>query len=202
MDPFSNSTSSFLVTGLGNPGRDYKFNRHNIGFMLLDSLSNRLDVSFTRVESRSLVVKHKFQDRSIILAKPQTFMNLSGQAIGALVKFYKIPLENLLIVYDEVDLPLGVIRLRPSGGSAGHKGMISIINRLNSQEFPRMRMGIGRPPGRMDAGSYVLRDFSDHELEFLPEFLDRGVDAVLTFITHDLDTAMNRFNGPIDDEEI
>jgi PTH1 family peptidyl-tRNA hydrolase len=199
MDSLFNN-SSYLIAGLGNPGRQYKLNRHNIGFMLVDSLANRLDISFTRVESKALVVKHKFQDRSIILAKPQTFMNLSGQAVGALVKFYKIPLENLLIVYDEVDLPLGVIRLRPSGGSAGHKGMVSIINRLDSQGFPRMRLGIGRPPGRMDAGAYVLRDFSNQELEFIPEFLDRGVDAVITFITQDIATAMNRFNGPGDEE--
>lgn len=199
MDSLFNN-SSYLIAGLGNPGRQYKLNRHNIGFMLVDSLANRMDISFTRVESKALVVKHKFQDRSIILAKPQTFMNLSGQAVGALVKFYKIPLENLLIVYDEVDLPLGVIRLRPSGGSAGHKGMVSIINRLDSQGFPRMRMGIGRPPGRMDAGAYVLRDFSNQELEFIPEFLDRGVDAVITFITQDIATAMNQFNGPGDEE--
>ena len=198
MEPILNSTSPFLIAGLGNPGRQYKLNRHNIGFMLVDSLAKQLEISFSRLESRALVVKHKFQDRSIILAKPQTFMNLSGQAVGALVKFYKIPLENLLIVYDEVDLPLGIIRLRPSGGSAGHKGMVSIINRLDSQDFPRMRMGIGRPPGSMDAGSYVLRDFTNQELEFLSEFLDRGVEAVLTFITQDIATAMNRFNGPGD----
>jgi PTH1 family peptidyl-tRNA hydrolase len=196
MDPTINNQSPYLITGLGNPGRQYKSNRHNIGFMLVNSLADRLDISFSRMESRALVVKHKYQERTIILAKPQTFMNLSGQAVGGLVKFYKIPLDNLLIVYDEVDLPLGVIRLRPSGGSAGQKGMESIIKQLNSQEFPRMRMGIGRPPGRMNAGSYVLKDFSNQEVEFLPEFLDRGVEAVLTFIMQDLDTAMNRFNGP------
>ena len=196
MVPTINNQSPYLITGLGNPGRQYKSNRHNIGFMLVNSLADRLDISFSRMESRALVVKHKYQERTIILAKPQTFMNLSGQAVGGLVKFYKIPLDNLLIVYDEVDLPLGVIRLRPSGGSAGQKGMESIIKQLNSQEFPRMRMGIGRPPGRMNAGSYVLKDFSNQEVEFLPEFLDRGVEAVLTFIMQDLDTAMNRFNGP------
>lgn len=196
MDPTLNNQSPYLITGLGNPGRQYKSNRHNIGFMLVNSLADRMDISFSRMESKALVVKHKYHERTIILAKPQTFMNLSGQAVGGLVKFYKIPLDNLLIVYDEVDLPLGVIRLRPSGGSAGQKGMESIIKRLNSQEFPRMRMGIGRPPGRMNAGTYVLQDFSNQETEFLPEFLDRGVEAVLTFITHGIDTAMNRFNGP------
>lgn len=196
MDQTNNNQSPYLITGLGNPGRQYKLNRHNIGFMLVTRLAERLDISFTRMESRALVAKHKFQNRSIILAKPQTFMNLSGQAVGALVKYYKIPLENLLIAYDEVDLPLGVIRLRPSGGSAGQKGMVSIIDRLDSEDFPRLRLGVGRPPGRMNAGSYVLHDFARQEVEFLPEFLDRGVEAVQTFITQGLVTAMNRYNGP------
>ena len=196
MDQTNNNQSPYLITGLGNPGREYKLNRHNIGFMLVNRLAERLDIAFTRMESRALVTKHKFQNRSIILAKPQTFMNLSGQAVGALVKYYKIPLENLLIAYDEVDLPLGVIRLRPSGGSAGQKGMVSIIDRLGSEDFPRLRLGVGRPPGRMNAGSYVLQDFSRQEVEFLPEFLDRGVEAVQTFITQGLVEAMNRYNGP------
>jgi PTH1 family peptidyl-tRNA hydrolase len=196
MDQTNNNQSPYLITGLGNPGRQYKLNRHNIGFMLVNRLAERLDIAFTRMESRALVTKHKFQNRSIILAKPQTFMNLSGQAVGALVKYYKIPLENLLIAYDEVDLPLGVIRLRPSGGSAGQKGMVSIIDRLGSEDFPRLRLGVGRPPGRMNAGSYVLHDFSRQEVEFLPEFLDRGVEAVQTFITQGLVEAMNRYNGP------
>jgi aminoacyl-tRNA hydrolase len=117
MDSTLNNQSPYLITGLGNPGRQYKSNRHNIGFMLVNSLADRMDISFSRMESKALVVKHKYHERTIILAKPQTFMNLSGQAVGGLVKFYKIPLDNLLIVYDEVDLPLGVIRLRPSGGS-------------------------------------------------------------------------------------
>jgi PTH1 family peptidyl-tRNA hydrolase len=122
-------------------------------------------------------------------------MNLSGQAVSALVKFYKIPIENLMIVYDDVDLPFGKIRIRPYGGSAGQKGVVSIIDRLGTNEFPRLRMGLGRPPGRMQAASYVLRDFSQEELDFLPEILDRGADAVLTFVSLGLVTAMNQYNS-------
>ncbi len=197
MDQISENSSTFLIAGLGNPGRQYKASRHNIGFMLVDRLADKLDISFSRVESRALVCKTKHEDRSIILAKPQTFMNLSGQAVGALVKFYKIPLENLMIASDDVDLPFGKLRIRPSGGSAGQKGLISIINRLGTRDFPRLRLGLGRPPGRMQAASYVLRDFSQEELDFLPGILDRGVDAVLTFITAGLVTAMNQFNPTV-----
>jgi len=197
MDPINENSSTFLIAGLGNPGRQYKASRHNIGFMLVDRLAAKLDISFSRVESRSLVCKTKYEDRSIILAKPQTFMNLSGQAVGALIKFYKIPLENLMIAYDEVDLPFGKLRIRPSGGSAGQKGVISIIDRLGTKDFPRLRLGLGRPPGRMQAASYVLRDFSQEEMDFLPGILDHGVDAVLTFITAGLVTAMNQFNPTV-----
>lgn len=200
MDAPQETLSPYLIVGLGNPGRQYKTNRHNIGFMLVDRLADSLNIAFSRLESKALVVKTNYQDRSIILAKPQTFMNLSGQAVGSIMKFYKIPLENLLVVYDDVDLPFGKIRLRPTGGSAGQKGVASIIDRLGTNEFPRLRLGIGRPPGRMEAASYVLRDFSREDVEFLPEFLDRGVEAVLTFIQEGLVAAMNRYNSHVNGE--
>ena len=139
MEEFNQNSSTYLIAGLGNPGREYKASRHNIGFMLLDQLAGRLDTSFSRVESRALVCKAKYDARSIILAKPQTYMNLSGQAVGALFKFYKIPLKNLMIVYDDVDLPFGKLRIRPAGGSAGQKGIQSIIDRLGTKDFPRLR---------------------------------------------------------------
>jgi len=200
MDPTQETPSPYLIAGLGNPGRQYKTNRHNIGFMLVDRLADSLDIAFSRLESKALVTKTNYQDHKIILAKPQTFMNLSGQAVGSLMKFYKIPLENLLVVYDDVDLPFGKIRLRPTGGSAGQKGVASIIDRLGTNEFPRLRLGIGRPPGRMEAASYVLRDFSREDVEFLPEFLDRGVEAVLTFVQEGLVAAMNRYNSHVNGE--
>lgn len=186
----------FLIAGLGNPGREYRNNRHNAGFMLTDRLAARLGIAFSRLESKALVAKGDYQGHRIILVKPQTYMNLSGQPISGLLRFYKVPLENLLVVYDDVDLPFGTIRIRPSGGSGGQKGMKSILSHLGSEDFPRLRIGLSRPPGRMEAASYVLDDFSKSEVEQLPEILDRGVAAILTFITNGLQAAMNQFNLP------
>lgn len=200
MDPNNDYTPSHLVVGLGNPGREYQNSRHNIGFMLVSRLADRLDTAFTRMQSRALVTKTSYAGCRIILAKPQTFMNLSGQAVSSLVKFYKIELENLLVVYDDVDLSYGRIRIRPSGGSGGQKGMQSIISQLGTEDFPRMRLGIGRPPGSKAAASYVLRDFTGEQADFLPNFLDVGVEAVLTIISEDLTTAMNLFNSKIDND--
>ena len=186
----------YLIVGLGNPGREYRQTRHNIGFMLLDRLALRLNLTFSRVESKSLVTKGDYAGRRLLLAKPQTYMNLSGQAVGAMAQFYKVPQENLLVVYDDVDLPFGLLRMRPAGGAGGHKGMTSIIERLGSQEIPRLRMGIGRPPGRMEAADYVLQEFSATETNLLPEILDRGVEAMFTFITQGIAAAMNHYNPP------
>jgi PTH1 family peptidyl-tRNA hydrolase len=192
--PFQNQYLPFLIVGLGNPGREYKNSRHNAGFMVVDRLAVQLDVSFNRVKSKALVTEARYSDHYCILAKPQTYMNLSGQSVSELMRFYKIPLSNLLVVHDDIDLPFGTIRLRPSGGSGGHKGMMSIIERLASQDFPRLRIGINRPPGRMEASDYVLQDFSPQEMQLLPEILDRAAQAVLTFLTEGIEQAMTRFN--------
>ncbi|OGN93115.1 MAG: aminoacyl-tRNA hydrolase [Chloroflexi bacterium RBG_13_50_21] len=185
----------FIIAGLGNPGRKFEHNRHNIGFMLLNRLSNKLKESFGKVEAKALVCKANYQGERIILVKPQTYMNNSGMSVSSLVRFYQVSLENLLVTYDDVDLPFGVLRLRPSGGSGGQNGMQSIIERLGTEDFPRMRIGTGRPPGRMDAADYVLQDFTAQETELLNDILDRGVEAVLTFISSGMDMAMNAFNG-------
>lgn len=196
MDSHENkSLDSYLIAGLGNPGREYRETRHNIGFMLVDHLAQQLGVSFSRLESKALVTKGDYQGRRLVLAKPQTYMNLSGSAVSSLVRFYKVPLQNLLVAYDDVDLPLGTIRIRAGGGSAGQKGMGSIIERLGTQDFPRLRLGIGRPPGRMDAAAYVLQPFKKSEIELLPELLERATAAVLVFITNGLEAAMNQYNG-------
>jgi peptidyl-tRNA hydrolase, PTH1 family len=186
---------TFLVVGLGNPGREYRETRHNVGFMVLDRLAVKLNARFTRLQSRALVASAAFGERKIILAKPQTFMNLSGQSVQGLVHFYKLPLTNLLVAHDDLDLPLGTIRIRPDGGSAGQKGMSSILDRLGTDEFPRLRMGIGRPPGQMQAPDYVLQEFSNSDLTFISETLNRAVDAILTFATEGLDMTMNKYNG-------
>ncbi len=187
----------YLIVGLGNPGREYTGSRHNMGFMVLDRLAARLGTSFSRVQSHALVAKGEYQERRLVLAKPQTYMNLSGQAVESLRRFYKTPLEQLLVVYDDVDLPLGTLRLRPDGGSAGQKGMNSIIERLGTQALPRLRVGIGRPPGRMEAAAYVLQDFSRQEAEVVPHILERASEAILVFVTRGLEAAMNLYNSTV-----
>ncbi len=186
---------TYLIIGLGNPGREYRENRHNLGFMLIDRLAVKLDARFTRLQSKALIANAIYAEHKIILAKPQTFMNLSGQSVQGLVHFYKIPLTKLLIAHDDLDLPPGTIRIRPDGGSAGQKGMESILERFGTDEFPRLRMGIGRPPGRMAGPDFVLQDFSNGEMPVISETLERATEAVLTFITEGLEMAMNKFNG-------
>ena len=188
---------TYLIIGLGNPGREYRETRHNVGFMLLDRLTVKLNAHFTRLQSRALVASAIYQERKIILAKPQTFMNLSGQSVQGLIHFYKLPLENLLIAHDDLDLPVGTIRIRPDGGSAGQKGMSSTIERLGTDEFPRLRLGIGRPPGQMLAPDYVLQDFSHADQTIISETLNRAVEAALTWVTDGLDATMNKYNGVI-----
>jgi PTH1 family peptidyl-tRNA hydrolase len=190
-------TETYLIVGLGNPGREYRENRHNIGFMLMDRLAVKLNARFTRLQSKALVASAAYSDCKIILAKPQTFMNLSGQSVQGLIHFYKLPLANLLVAHDDLDLPPGTIRIRPDGGSAGQKGMTSILQRFGTDEFPRLRLGIGRPPGQMQAPDYVLQDFSDAEMSLISETLNRAVEAVLAFVTDGLDAAMNKYNGAI-----
>lgn len=190
-------TETYLVIGLGNPGREYRETRHNVGFMLLDRLAVILEARFSRLQSRALVASAVFHECRIILAKPQTFMNLSGQAVQGLVHFYKLPLTNLLVAHDDIDLPVGTIRIRPDGGSAGQKGMISILERLGTDEFARLRLGIGRSPGQMQAPDYVLQVFSNADLTIISETLSCAADAALAWVTEGLDAAMNKFNGVI-----
>lgn len=190
-------TDTYLLIGLGNPGREYKDNRHNIGFMLIDRLAVRLDARGMKLQSKAIVTSGLYEEHKLILAKPQTYMNLSGQSVQGLLHFYKILPENLIVAHDDLDLPLGTIRIRPGGGAGGQKGMASTIERLGTKDFPRLRLGIGRPPGRMDAAAYVLQDFSHADLLIVSETLDRAADAVLTFVTDGLNKAMNKFNGAV-----
>ena len=187
---------TYLIVGLGNPGREYTQTRHNAGFLLVDRLAERLETRFRRLQFKALTTDARCCGHKIILAKPQTYMNLSGQAVGALVRFYKVPPERLLVAYDDLDLPLGTVRLRPKGGHGGHKGMRSIIERLGTQEFPRLRLGIGRPPGRMDAAAYVLQPFTPAEMEIMALAFDRGVAGIIRWLEEDLDAAMNLVNAP------
>lgn len=187
--------TKYLIVGLGNPGRDYAFNRHNVGFMAVSRLAAKHNAAFTRKQGKALVTSLRLHDKPIILAKPQTFMNLSGEAVQSLVKFYEIDLANLMVCHDDIDLPIGAIRIRPDGGAGGQNGIKSIIQHLGTQNFPRLRLGIGRPPGRMDPAAYVLQDFKEFDGEVMDQTLDKAVEAIETFIKYDLNTAMNKFNG-------
>lgn len=185
---------TYLIAGLGNPGREYRNTRHNIGFLLVDKIAASLELDFSRTQAKALVTDGIYQNNKIILVKPQTYMNRSGFAVHSLLNFYKVASENLLVAYDDVDLPFGAIRLRPSGGSAGHKGVQSIIEQLGSDQFPRLRLGVGRPPGSKRAANYVLKPFKKEEAEFLEPFLDQAAEAALAVTTDGLDYAMTNYN--------
>jgi len=182
-----------LIVGLGNPGRKYAHHRHNVGFQCLDRLAKAHDLPFTRRRAKASLASGKIANVGVVLAKPLTYMNLSGQAVRQLVSFYKLPLEDVLVICDDLDLPLGTIRLRPEGGSGGHKGMRSIIEALGSQAFPRLRVGIGRPPGN-DAVSYVLNDFTADERITLESVYEKVVAAVGLFLREGIEAAMNAYN--------
>jgi PTH1 family peptidyl-tRNA hydrolase len=196
--PSEAETKTFVLVGLGNPGREYRQTRHNVGFMVIDELCKVLNTRLTRMQGKALVGSGILDGCKIILAKPQTFMNLSGQSVASLVKFYKIPHSQLLVILDDLDLPVGTLRIRPGGGSAGNKGLMSIIQQLGTEEFPRMRLGIGRPPGQKNGADYVLQDFQNGEMDFVKGVLDKASHAAQVFVSSGIDQAMNQFNGPLD----
>lgn len=189
-----NKSKPYLIVGLGNPGREYSASRHNVGFMVVDRLAEKLDTSFRKVKMNALVTAVRYKGERIILIKPQTFMNLSGQAVSSFIRFYKLSLENVLVVYDDVDLPFETLRLKPDGGDAGQRGVRSIIQQLGTKSFPRLRVGIDRPPGRMEVSDYVLQKFSAAEKGILPFILDTASEAVLHFIDQGLNQAMTIYN--------
>ena len=190
MDPF-------LVVGLGNPGPAYRGNRHNVGFMVLDLLARRVGGRFSRHKARADVVEGRLGPLPaprVVLAEPRSYMNESGGPVAGLCGFYKIPVEQLVVVHDELDLPYGSLRLKRGGGDNGHNGLRSITRSLGSRDYLRVRFGIGRPPGRMDAADYVLRDFSAAERKDLDFHLDRAADATEALVRNGLESAQNSYN--------
>ncbi len=209
-----------LIVGLGNPGKEHTRHRHNIGFMILDRFAKQHGLSFEKKQSKAKMAEGKIEGRQIILAKPQTYMNLSGQSVQGLVFKYQLPLSEIMVVCDDLDLPLGKIRLRPAGGSAGHNGLKSIIGALGGQEFPRLRVGIGRPPPSPGANvpghaelvsasrslspsgisstiDFVLTEFIAEERESINEAIDRAGEALLLILQEGLQAAMNKYNQPL-----
>ncbi len=191
------SSPYYLIVGLGNPGREYRYTRHNIGFMVIDKLAAELGLRLTKVQSKAIFGLTPFEDKKIILAKPQTYMNLSGQSVSSLLRFYRIPLEQMLIFHDDIDLPVGTIRIRPGGGSAGQRGLASIIEKVGTQAFARARIGVGRPPGRMEAADYVLHDFPKDEQPVMERVIADAAEAARLFVREGLDKAMNTYNGDV-----
>jgi PTH1 family peptidyl-tRNA hydrolase len=190
----------FLIAGFGNPGREFRNTRHNVGFKLIDSLVADFNTKLSKVQFKAITGTVDNDHARILFAKPQTYMNLSGQAVASLIRFYKIPLENVIVAHDDIDLPLGTIRIRPGGGSAGQKGLASTIEKLGTQDFPRMRIGIGRPSGSQEAAGYVLQEFSKTDEKILSEVLPVAVMAIRMFIADGLEAAMTRYNGNISKE--
>lgn len=186
-----------LIVGLGNPGLAYRHNRHNVGFMVAEALAEKIDIPLKRVKFKAQIGNGKYEGIPVIIAKPLTFMNNSGEAVAPLVRYFKVPLERLLVIHDDMDLPLGILRMRPSGGSAGHNGMLSIFDKLGTNAIPRLRVGIGRPPGRMDPADYVLQDFPKSDEELLKMVIGQACEAALAFITTGLEKAMNIHNGEV-----
>ncbi|MBI5931476.1 MAG: aminoacyl-tRNA hydrolase [Chloroflexi bacterium] len=185
----------YLIVGLGNPGRQYVDTRHNIGFMAVDALANAYSLKFDGNKSKALFAEGPVAGKRVVVAKPQTYMNESGLAVRGLMDFYKIPLTHLIVVSDDLDIPLGTLRIRPKGGAGGQKGLRNIIAQVGSEDFARMRIGIGRPPGRMDAAAYVLQPFLKPDQVLLQETLSRAIKAVEVWLENGIDAAMNRQNG-------
>ncbi|MBY8887708.1 aminoacyl-tRNA hydrolase [Streptomyces sp. PTM05] len=184
----------WLVAGLGNPGPEYAGNRHNIGFMVADLLAERIGGRFKAHKSRAQVVEGRIGGQRVVLAKPMSFMNVSGGPVTALRDFYKVATERIIAVHDELDIDYATLRLKKGGGDNGHNGLKSITKSLGP-EYLRVRCGIGRPPGRMEVASFVLKDFSSVERKELEWFVDRAADAVESLIEDGLERAQSTYNN-------
>ena len=187
----------YLIAGLGNLGLRYAANRHNVGFLCVERLAALYNLAFDKRQKRARVAFGDIHGQRVILAKPQTFMNESGRAVVPLARFYKVQPEHLLVVYDDLDLVPGAVRMRPGGGSGGHKGIRSISEHWGGQNFSRLRIGIGRPPGRMDPAAYVLQDFGTEEKPLLEETLDHAVAAIEVWLREGVEAAMSQYNRSV-----
>lgn len=188
------NTAFYLVAGLGNPGRRYQASRHNIGFLVLDRLAAVSGMAFSKRKDDALVCQGELAGRKVLLAKPQTYMNLSGRPVASLARYFGVARECTLIVLDDMDLPLGRLRLRPGGSSGGHRGLESVLERCGTSEIPRLRVGIGRPPGRQAPASFVLEDFGSGAQPQLTETLERAEACIRRYLQAGIQAAMTEFN--------
>ena len=186
-----------LIVGLGNPGARYEGTRHNMGFLVVDALARRAGVGINRERFDALLGRGEISEVSVILAKPLTFMNLSGRSVAQIARYFDIGAEDILVVHDDMDFPVGDVRIKAGGGAGGHKGLLSIIDQLGGADFARVRVGIGRPPARETAERYVLERFSEEEKQVLDSAVERAGDAVIAVVSSGVHAAMNRFNARI-----
>jgi peptidyl-tRNA hydrolase, PTH1 family len=186
-----------LIVGLGNPGAPYQLSRHNAGFLTIDHLAGQYDVSLKKQGFDAFIGKGKIGDEAVLLAKPQTYMNLSGIALEKLFSYFKTDIEDLIVIHDDLDLAFQTIRLKSDGGDGGHKGLISIASHLGSSDFLRVRIGIGKPSRKTMVERYVLSPFSDEELKALPRIITRASEAVREIVLHDIQSAMRIYHGKI-----
>ncbi len=187
----------WLIVGLGNPGRKYAGNRHNAGFHAVERLAAADDLRFDQRRNHAYIAQGHIEEVRVALVKPQTYMNLSGEAVGALARFFKVRPEQVVVIFDDLDLPLGSLRLRLKGGAGGHKGVTNVIAHLNTQDFPRIRIGIGRPPHRTPPEAYVLQDFQEDEKPIMEHTYERAVGAIHVVLRDGFAMAMNHFNQTI-----
>jgi len=191
-----------VIVGLGNPGIEYQFTPHNMGFLAVDRIAEECGVRVNNRHCRAQTARTRIAGQEVVLAKPETFMNLSGASVSELVREYEAkPEEDLILLYDELDLPFGTLRVRPRGRSAGHNGVQSIIGALGTQEFTRIRLGIGPDYPVGDGARYVLSQFKKAQLETVSEVLEQASDAVRVILTDGLQAAMNRFNRKPEEEQ-
>lgn len=184
-----------LIIGLGNPGRDYAGTRHNIGFGVITRVAEQYNISLNRNEHKAVCGKGMIGGEKVLLAQPQTFMNLSGESVRSLADYYKVEPEDIIVAYDDIDLAVGQIRIRRKGSAGGHNGIKNIIAHLGTNEFPRVKVGVGAKPQGGDLARHVLSRFSKEEEKKVGEILDVAVEAVETMVSQDIETAMNRFNA-------
>jgi PTH1 family peptidyl-tRNA hydrolase len=183
-----------LIVGLGNPGLKYRRTRHNLGFMVVEALAEQRGLRFRRGKFRGMEAAGQIGKEQVLLVKPLTYMNASGECVGGLVRYYQCDLQEVLVIFDDIALDLGKLRLRRGGSAGGHNGVESILKHLHSEEFPRLRLGVGKPPEWMDMMSYVLSPFPRGEAKLVRETVDRATLAIETWLYHGIDEAMNRFN--------
>lgn len=186
--------SVFVIAGLGNPGKKYANSRHNVGFDTIDLLGSQYDIKVSSVKHKGLLGEGIIQGEKVVLVKPQTFMNLSGECVAEVVNWYKVDMRNVILIYDDIDIELGKIRIRPGGSSGTHNGMKSVIYHLKSDEFPRIRVGIGKPGEDRDLADYVLAGFGAEDRELVDKSISNAADAAVTIIKAGIDTAMNKYN--------